>query len=90
MESSISDDQSVPISRLTDRIVRLALVTAWRLAVIPICRSPSLAKATTLGVVLAPSEFGITTASTSLQGGHAAVGRSDQFRLLAYSFFNHP
>ena len=29
---SISTDQSVPISRLTERIVRSTLVTAWFLA----------------------------------------------------------
>ena len=41
--------------------MRSELVTAWRLAVTPTNRSFSLVKATTLGVVLAPSEFAITT-----------------------------
>ena len=38
------------------------LVTACLLAVTPTKRSPSLLNATTEGVVLAPSEFAITTA----------------------------
>src|SRR6185295_11064062 len=39
------------------------LVTAWRLATWPTSRLPSLAKATTEGVVRAPSELVITTGS---------------------------
>ena len=61
-ESSISFFQSVPISLFTDIMVLSELVTAWRFAVIPTTLSPSfLEKATTLGVVLDPSELGITT-----------------------------
>src|SRR4051794_17604349 len=44
-------------------MVRSALVTAWRLATSPTRTSPSLAKATTDGVVLAPSALGMTTGS---------------------------
>ena len=45
-------------------MVRSVLVTACRLAVTPIIRSlPSLAKATTEGVVRAPSAFDMTTGS---------------------------
>src|SRR6188768_2781286 len=49
--------------RLTDRMVRSTLVTAWRLATSPTRTSPSLAKATTDGVVRAPSALGMTTGS---------------------------
>ena len=41
-------------------MVFFALVTAWRLADAPTRTSPSSAKATTEGVVRAPSEFSIT------------------------------
>ena len=43
-------------------IVLSELVTACLLAVTPTRRSPSLVNATTLGVVLEPSELGMTTA----------------------------
>src|ERR1700722_2936788 len=46
--------------RLIDEIVRSGLVTAWRFASCPTRRSPVLVKATTDGVVLLPSEFGMT------------------------------
>jgi hypothetical protein len=49
--------------RLTERIVRPKLVTAWRLATSPTSTSPSFAKATTDGVVRAPSLLGMTTGS---------------------------
>src|SRR3546814_9933476 len=49
-----------PIRRLTANTVLSGLVTAWRLAGWPIRRSPSLANATTDGVVRAPSAFSIT------------------------------
>ena len=55
--------QSVPMWRLTDRIVRSTLVTAWRLATSPTSTSPFLAKATTDGVVRAPSAFAMTVGS---------------------------
>jgi hypothetical protein len=49
--------------RLTERIVRSGLVIAWRLATSPTRTSPLLLKATTDGVVRAPSAFGMTTGS---------------------------
>src|SRR6056297_2703698 len=49
--------------RLTDRIVRSTLVTAWRLATSPTSTSPFLAKATTDGVVRDPSALAMTTGS---------------------------
>src|ERR671919_2161842 len=52
--------QLVPMWRLTDRMVRSGLVMAWRLATSPVSTSPPLEKATTEGVVRAPSAFGIT------------------------------
>src|SRR5471032_1640513 len=51
------------MKRLTEKIVFLELVTAWRLAAWPTRRSPLLVKATTEGVVRAPSEFSRTTGS---------------------------
>ena len=53
----------LPICRLMDEMVRSGLVMAWRLAIWPTRRSPSLVKATTDGVVLAPSLLGMTTGS---------------------------
>src|SRR6187399_350533 len=61
--SSISTDQSVPISRLTERMVRSTLVTAWFLAGWPTSTSPLRANATTDGVVREPSELATTTGS---------------------------
>src|SRR3954454_18166070 len=55
--------QSVPMCRLTERMVRSTLVTAWFLADWPTRTSPFLAKATTEGVVREPSEFAITVGS---------------------------
>ena len=49
--------------RLTERMVRSGLVTAWRLATSPTSTSPVLERATTDGVVLAPSALGITVGS---------------------------
>ena len=49
--------------RLTERIVRSGLVIAWRLATSPTSTSPPLEKATTDGVVRAPSLLGMTTGS---------------------------
>src|SRR5450759_1831279 len=59
----MSTDQLAPMWRLTDRIVRSTLVTAWRLATSPTRTSPPLAKATTDGVVRAPSALGMTVGS---------------------------
>src|SRR3954471_12127131 len=55
--------QLVPISRLMLRKVRSGLVIAWRLATSTTSTSPPLLNATTLGVVRAPSELGMTTGS---------------------------
>src|SRR5680860_491784 len=49
--------------RLTDRTVRSALVTAWRLATSPTSTSSDLDHATTEGVVRAPSALEMTVAS---------------------------
>ncbi len=53
----------VPMWRLTERMVRSTLVTAWRLATSPTRTSPFFAKATTDGVVRAPSAFVMTVGS---------------------------
>src|SRR3954462_2986421 len=55
--------QSVPMWRLTERIVRSGLVIAWRFATSPTRTSPVLEKATTDGVVRAPSALGMTEGS---------------------------
>jgi hypothetical protein len=55
--------QSVPMWRLTDRMVRSTLVTAWRLATSPTRTSPFLANATIDGVVRAPSALAMTVGS---------------------------
>src|SRR4029078_5297527 len=49
--------------RLIDRKVGSWLVIAWRLATSPTSTSPALEKATTDGVVRAPSALGMTTGS---------------------------
>ena len=51
------------MKRLMEKIVRVGLVTAWRLAGAPTRRFPSPANATTEGVVRAPSMFVITSGS---------------------------
>ena len=53
----------VPILRLMEMMVRSGLTTAWRLAIWPTRRSPFFAKATTDGVVRAPSGLVMTTGS---------------------------
>ena len=60
---SMETDQSVPIWRLTERIVRSTLVTACRLATSPTSTSPFFAKATTDGVVREPSALAMTVGS---------------------------
>ncbi len=55
--------QSVPMWRLTDRMVRSTFVTACRFATSPTRTSPFLAKATTDGVVREPSALAITVGS---------------------------
>src|SRR4051794_13648191 len=59
----MSMDQSVPMCRLTDRMVRSGLVTAWRFATSPTSTSPFFANATTLGVVREPSALAMTLGS---------------------------
>ena len=49
--------------RLTERMVRSTLVTAWRLATSPTSTSPFLAKATIDGVVREPSALAMTEGS---------------------------
>src|SRR6476661_4847208 len=49
--------------RLTDRMVRSTLVTAWRLAISPTSTSPPLENATTEGVVRPPSAFAMMVGS---------------------------
>ena len=51
------------MKRLTEKMVFVAFVTAWRLAAWPTRRSPVLENATMDGVVRAPSEFSRTTGS---------------------------
>ena len=65
---SMSIDQLVPMWRLTERMVRSGLVMAWRLATSPTSTSPSLAKATTDGVVRDPSALGMTTGLAAPRG----------------------
>ncbi len=60
---STSNDQVVPMWRLTLEMVRSTLVTAWRLAVSPTSTSPSLVYATTEGVVRKPSALAMTLGS---------------------------
>src|SRR5688500_4977659 len=59
----MSTFQSSPMWRLTDRMVRSTLVTACRLATSPTSTSPDLVKATTDGVVRAPSALAMTVGS---------------------------
>src|ERR687894_305637 len=63
LPSISADFQLVPISRLTDRMVRSTLVTAWFFADWPTRTSPFFANATTDGVVRDPSEFAMTVGS---------------------------
>src|SRR3954451_2964946 len=60
---SMSIDQLVPISRLTERMVRSGLVTAWRLATSPTSTSPLRAKATIDGGGPEPSALAMTVGS---------------------------
>src|SRR3954449_7092349 len=61
--SSILTDQSDPMWRLTERMVRSTLVTACRFATSPTRTSPFFANATTDGVVRAPSALAMTVGS---------------------------
>src|SRR5690349_8712043 len=51
------------MKRLMEKMVRLGLVTAWRLASSPTSTSPLSVKATTLGVKRLPSWLGMTLTS---------------------------
>ena len=53
------------------------LVMAWRLATCPTSRSPSLAKATTDGVVRAPSSLAMTIGVLALHDGDHGVGGAE-------------
>src|SRR5215204_4841389 len=59
----MSTFQSVPMWRLTDRMVRSTFVTAWRLATSPTSTSPFFANATIEGVVREPSALAMTVGS---------------------------
>src|SRR5690625_7259878 len=59
----MSTDQSAPMWRLTELMVRSTLVTAWRLAISPTRTSSDLLNATTDGVVRAPSAIATTLSS---------------------------
>src|SRR5471032_2261985 len=62
------------MKRFTEKTVFLELVIACRLAAWPTRRSPLLVKATTDGVVRAPSEFSRTTGSPfSMMAMHELV-----------------
>src|ERR671914_33227 len=52
-----------PMKRLIEKTVLVGLVTAWRLATVPVSRSPLWVKATTDGVVRPPSAFSMTVGS---------------------------
>ena len=52
-----------PMRRFAEYTVLRGFVTAWRFAAWPTTRSPVFVKATTDGVVRAPSAFGTTTGS---------------------------
>ena len=69
--------QSVPMWRLTDRMVRSTLVTAWRLAISPTRTSPFLENATTDGVVRPPSAFAMIGGLAALEDGDDRVGGAE-------------
>ena len=66
-----------PMWRLTERIVRSTLVTAWRLATSPTSTSPFLANATTLGVVREPSAVRDDLRLAAGQDGDDGVGGTE-------------
>src|SRR5215211_3087648 len=63
VSSSLTSASLRPMKRLTENTVFSGLVTAWRLATVPTRRSPLPVKATTEGVVRAPSAFSTTVGS---------------------------
>ncbi len=58
---SMSARQSVPMWRLTEVMVRSGFMAAWRSAMAPTRRSPSLENATAEGVVRSPSALTMTS-----------------------------
>ncbi len=69
--------QSVPMWRLTERIVRSGLVMAWRLATSPTRTSPVFENATTDGVVRPPSELGDDDGLAGLEDRDDGVGGAE-------------
>src|SRR3954463_1212534 len=63
VSSSLTSASLRPMKRLTENTVFSGLVTACRLATVPTRRSPPPVKATTEGVVRAPSAFSTTVGS---------------------------
>ena len=63
VSSSFTSAALRPMKRLMEKTVFSGLVTAWRLATVPTRRSPPCVKATTDGVVRAPSAFSMTVGS---------------------------
>src|SRR5258705_9171823 len=63
VSSSLTSASLRPMKRLMEKTVFSGLVTAWRLATAPTRRSPPGVKATTDGVVRAPSAFSMTFGS---------------------------
>src|SRR5918992_4430198 len=63
VSSSLTSASLRPMKRFTEKTVFSGLVTAWRLATVPTRRSPPWVKATTDGVVRAPSAFSTTVGS---------------------------
>src|SRR4029077_19022724 len=74
------------MNRLIEKTVFCGLVTAWRLAGVPTSRWPSLANATTDGVVRPPSALGMTVGSPpSITAMHElVVPRSMPITLLIH------
>jgi hypothetical protein len=62
LASFFTSEYRWPMKRLAEKMVRLGLVTAWRLAATPTSTSLSL-NATTEGVVRLPSALGMTVGS---------------------------
>jgi hypothetical protein len=64
------------MNRLIEKIVFSGLVMAWRLATWPTSRSPLLVKATTDGVVRAPSWLAMTVGWPAFHHRDHGVGRA--------------
>ena len=90
LSTSLGDSENLfPMNLFIDDIVLVGLVTAWRLAGSPTLISPPSTNAITDGVVLLPSEFGITTGSLpSITETHElVVPKSIPIILLIILFF---